>query len=101
MSSSRDVLEQAFEVDFHRPPCTLCVMCLDRGEDGLVFDDHLCDPSALGQGQPAIAVDVNLHLLDILPDSGVAGDIGDCSMKHFVGLMEGFTVSRGAGLALA
>src|SRR6266516_7881694 len=99
MLGSRDVLEKAFEMDFHRPPCTLCVMRLDRGQDSLVLDDHLCDPSALGQGQPAIAIDVDLHLLDILPDSGIACDIGDCSMKHFIGLMERIAVSGGAGLA--
>ena len=50
MLSSRDVLQKAFEVDFHRPPCALCVMRLDRGQNGLVFDDHLCDPPVLGQG---------------------------------------------------
>src|SRR4051812_28501033 len=97
----RDVLEQAFEVDFHRPPCGRGVMRFDRGEHGLVFDDHLGDPAKLGQGEPPIAVDMDLYLLDVFPDARIACDIGNGSMKSLVGLVKRIAVAGRAGLALA
>ena len=56
--------------------------------------------AGLRQGQPAIAIDLDLDLLDELPDSGVAGDFRDGGVKQFVGLVEGFAVAGGSGLAL-
>ncbi len=99
--SGGDIVEKAFEMAFHRLPRTLRIVRLDCGQDGFVLADHLYDSPVLGQRQQPIAVDVDFHLLDELPDSRIPGNVGDCGMKHFVGLMKGVAVSGGTCLTLA
>ena len=53
--------------------------------------DHSRDPPLLRQRQPAIAIDVYLHLLDQRPNSRISGDLCDRGVKYFVRAMEGVT----------
>ena len=39
-----------------------------------MLDDNAAHAAGDGQGQPAEAVDLHLHLLDQLPDAGMVGD---------------------------
>src|SRR5690349_10154231 len=97
----RDVDEQPSNMPVHGGSCFLRVMRLDRGQDRLVLGDDLGHSSGLWQGQQAIAVDLDLDLLNPFPDAGIACDLGDRSVKCFVRLMEARTVARGVGFALA
>src|ERR1700736_6350537 len=63
--------------------------------------DHAPDPSLLRQRQPAVAIDVHLYLLDQRPNPGIAADLRDGGVKHFIRAMEGVAISRGVGLTLA
>ena len=71
------------------------IMGLDRGQDRFMLRDRARDPSLLRQRQPAIAIDVDFHLLDQRPDSRMSGDVGDGGVKHFVGVMEGVAIVGG------
>ena len=76
-----DVFEQAFEMFFHGQLGAVRVVGLDRMQDGLMLGDDKRDPSVLGQRQPTIAVDVDLHLLDEFPYPGISCNVGDCGVK--------------------
>src|SRR3979411_1575225 len=67
-------------------------MSRDGAQNGLMLRDHARDPSLLRQRQPAIAIDVYLHLLDQRPNSGISGDFRNRRVKHFIRAMEGVTV---------
>ena len=99
--SGGDIVEKAFKMAFHSLPRTLRVVRLDCGQNRFMLADHLYDPPVLGQRQQPIAVDVNFHLLNELPDSRIPGNVGDCGMKHFVGLVKGGAVPGGTCFTLA
>src|SRR5467141_3956361 len=67
-------------------------MSRDGAQNGLMLRNHARDSSLLWQRQPAIAIDVYLHLLDQRPNSGISGDFRNRRVKHFIRAMEGVTV---------
>lgn len=101
VAGRRNVREKMVEMNCHRAPRSLDVMAFDSVQHSFVLNDDLCHPPPLRKRQPTITIDVKLDLLNEFPDSGVAGDIGNGGVKHFVCLMEGLAVFGIARLALA
>lgn len=85
---------------FHGGPRGGWIVRLDPGEYGRMLGDHLRHASCLRQSEPAIAIDMDFHLLDQSPDPRISGDLGDAGMERFIRLMKGVAVARRLGLAL-
>src|SRR6266566_4387090 len=66
---------------------------LDRLDDGDVLLEHPRHASRHRQGEAAIAIHLNFHLLDQGPDARMPCGFRDRRMKGFVGLMEAVTIS--------
>ena len=66
---------------------------LDRLDDGHVLLEHPRHASRHRQGEAAIAIHLNFHLLDQGPDARMPCGFRDRRMKGFVGLMEAVTIS--------
>src|SRR3974390_1989476 len=98
--SCGDVVQQPLQMPLHGNARGGRIMRLDGGEDRHMLGDDLRHAPRLRQGEPAVAVDMNLHLLDQRPDPGISGDFGNCSVEGFVGLVKAFAISRRVSLAL-
>jgi hypothetical protein len=85
----------------HRHSGTSGIMGLDRGQHLCVLGDHLRHASRLGQSEAAIAIDLNLHLLDKGPDPRISRDLRNGCVKCFVCLMKSLTIGDRIRLALA
>src|SRR5262245_36110780 len=89
----RDARAQPVEMRRHgvRGPCRIA--CLDGLDDGGVLSQHARHPSRHGQGQPPIAVDLNLDLLDQGPDSRMARKLRDLGGKGLVSRMDALAIA--------
>src|SRR6202011_2026761 len=77
------------------------VMRLDRADDGGMLREHAPHAPRHRQGEPAIAIDLNLHLLDEAPDAGMAGGLRDRRMERLVGFVETVAVAARLDTTLA
>ena len=66
-----------------------------------MFLEHAAHAPRDRQGEAAIAVDLNLHLLDEAPHAGMTGGLGDRRMEGLVGFVEAVAVAARFDPALA
>ncbi len=99
IGDAADIVHETAEMMSHVMRGGLGIPALDRIQHSLVLDEHALEPSSLGEGQTAVAVDLHLNLLCDAPNSWVACGIRNGSMKVLIALVELVPVFTGGSLA--